>query len=304
MTFPGADRTSNDLFRNHSKTADATQQNPDNNPTSPIPYASDQRLTQDRPTDLVGSYGVLDVSFVLRKLHIGRRLRISSQHNLIPLFGDWEATNLTVTYTYRGNPGTAVCEVDNKGAGLKFLKTDLIVPPDLVDDDMEPTNQGKDIVLRALEGKSGMEIGGVSSIFDNVLPIYHVVKSLDNGNFAASTLWEKELKDGSQSFKWRENETGTQYIVDVTDLSKIRERKLQYDFVAAAHMLEHIGNPLRAIREIESILRPGGSVAKNVDFGPSELALMQKLVCHTLLGTCSSSCHTKRLVLTNIAITP
>jgi len=49
-----------------------------------------------------------------------------------------------------------------------------------------------------LSGKSGLEIGGPSSIFKpiGVLPIYPIVGRLDNCNFASMTTWEGEIKEG------------------------------------------------------------------------------------------------------------
>ncbi|KAI8817628.1 uncharacterized protein EV422DRAFT_209732 [Fimicolochytrium jonesii] len=221
------------------------------------------KLTNDRPVILKAWYrdgeAKLDVTRAVKKLHIGRRLRISTQVNLYEHFGDAKALALDVTYSYRGIDTTQSVDVVTKAEGLVFLKTDLIIPPNLVDDDMPEKNVGLHTVLNTLRGKNGLEIGGSSDPFRNVLPIYSVISSLDNSNFAATTLWENELKDGQKTFQWHPNkEMGVQHVVDVTDMSKLRAIGKPYDFVAACHMLEHIANPLRAVTQMVSVLKPGG----------------------------------------------
>jgi SAM-dependent methyltransferase len=48
-----------------------------------------------------------------------------------------------------------------------------------------------------------------------------------------------------------------QYIHDATDLTSIADGS--YDFLLASHILEHVANPLRALREFYRVLKPNGS---------------------------------------------
>jgi SAM-dependent methyltransferase len=113
---------------------------------------------------------------------------------------------------------------------------------------------GKYLALFA--DKSGLEIGGPSDCFnsDNVLPIYSAIRNLDSVNFSANTIWEGSLSDGG-TFKYeRSTKVGCQYIRDAVDLSLIPSEK--YDFIIACNSLEHIANPLKAIKEWLRVIKP------------------------------------------------
>jgi SAM-dependent methyltransferase len=106
-----------------------------------------------------------------------------------------------------------------------------------------------------LEGKSGLEFGGPSPIFspNHLVPIYNMAAAIDNCNFARKTLWA--TNDGSRKFGPRLNR---QFVMEASDPSGIADET--YDFVAASHVLEHVANPLRALREWNRILRPLGTI--------------------------------------------
>jgi SAM-dependent methyltransferase len=93
-------------------------------------------------------------------------------------------------------------------------------------------------------GKSGLEIGGPSGVFrpGGILPIYPLVGNLDNCNFAATTIWESA--------------PGRQLIADATSLTDVQDA--HYDFLLASHVLEHVANPIKALREWRRVLQPGG----------------------------------------------
>jgi SAM-dependent methyltransferase len=106
-----------------------------------------------------------------------------------------------------------------------------------------------------VQNKTGFEIGGPSENTFGSLGVYDIAAKVDVTNFAADTLWEKGLKDGSP-FLWKNQSKGTQYIRDAVDLHGIPNEL--YDFVAASHVLEHIANPFKALLEWLRILRSGG----------------------------------------------
>ena len=115
------------------------------------------------------------------------------------------------------------------------------------------TNASK--FLNAISGKRGIEIGGPSLFFDISLPIYKTVGSLDGLNFARQTMWEGEI-DESMDFSYRKRRLGRQVIGEGSDLSNVETHS--YDFVLSCHSLEHVANPLKALREWKRILKPGG----------------------------------------------
>jgi SAM-dependent methyltransferase len=106
-----------------------------------------------------------------------------------------------------------------------------------------------------VENKTGFELGGPSEHTFGSFGVYDVAARVDVANFAADTLWEKGLKDGSP-FIWKNQPKGIQYIRDAVDLHGIPNEL--YDFVAASHVLEHIANPFKALLEWLRILRSGG----------------------------------------------
>lgn len=112
-------------------------------------------------------------------------------------------------------------------------------------------------ILKLFKNKNGLEIGGPSKFFyeHGPLPIYPVVKSLDNINYAQNTEWTGKInkKNGNmiQNIRY-----GDQYIADAVSLKKIPRGK--YDFILSCNNLEHIANPLQAIAEFCKVLKKKG----------------------------------------------
>lgn len=106
-----------------------------------------------------------------------------------------------------------------------------------------------------LKGKSGLEIGGPSRIFcgTHILPLYNILKSIDNCNFSSQTIWTQSA-DRQKSGPCPQK----QFVAEASDLSMVPNRA--YDFVLASHVLEHIANPLRAMQEWKRVLIPGGTL--------------------------------------------
>ncbi len=114
---------------------------------------------------------------------------------------------------------------------------------------------GYGIMEAHLRGKSGLEFGGPSSIFssNHLIPIYDSVRAIDLCNFAPQTIWT--TKDDHQRLGSR---LGKQIVAEASDAPKIANES--YDFVAASHVLEHVANPLRALKEWKRILKPSGTI--------------------------------------------
>jgi SAM-dependent methyltransferase len=103
--------------------------------------------------------------------------------------------------------------------------------------------------LDSFRGKKGIEIGGPSGVFLDLLPIYSVIDAIDNVNYSNNTIWK------NQSTEQMAENYGHKYICDATDLSIIPDAS--YDFLLSSHCLEHIANPLKAMGEWLRILKHG-----------------------------------------------
>jgi SAM-dependent methyltransferase len=111
-----------------------------------------------------------------------------------------------------------------------------------------------------VEDKFGLEIGGPSGPFRDtgILPLYRDAAGLDNCVFAADTLWEGRRSEG-QTFSYHPTKpNGFNFIREATDLHGIADH--EYDFVLSSHNLEHIANPIRALREWMRVVKPGGAI--------------------------------------------
>jgi SAM-dependent methyltransferase len=111
--------------------------------------------------------------------------------------------------------------------------------------------------LPYVSGKSGLEIGGPSGLFQrgNVLPIYDEIETLDNCDFSKATVWAKHTEAFNFNPKKAPGKTlfceGSS-LVDVPDST--------YDVLLSAHNLEHFANPIKALNEWQRVLRPSGAL--------------------------------------------
>ncbi|WP_347156795.1 class I SAM-dependent methyltransferase [Pontibacter chitinilyticus] len=114
-----------------------------------------------------------------------------------------------------------------------------------------------DVLKHYFENKKGIEIGGPSGTFrdSGSIPLYRNITSLDGYNFAASTLWEGNITEGS-TYKFYRNKVGTQYISEATNLQMTANET--YDFLLSSNCLEHIANPLQAVEEWSRVVRKNG----------------------------------------------
>lgn len=115
-------------------------------------------------------------------------------------------------------------------------------------------------VIELFRNKNGIEIGGLSRIFQegDQIPIYPVINNLDGCNFTSQTLWESGLTEG-QNYDFYHGKIGYQYICEATELAdRIEENK--YDFVISSNCLEHSANPLKALWNFIKVLKPMGEM--------------------------------------------
>lgn len=117
-----------------------------------------------------------------------------------------------------------------------------------------PTNVFPDLSKR-FDSLYGVEIGGPSSII-NSMGIYNK-SNMDCVNYSSHTLWSDHVQ--KHPFRNFDNRTmGLNYIMEATDLNQFENNK--YDFLVASHVLEHIANPLLAIKEWKRVLKDNGTI--------------------------------------------
>jgi len=99
--------------------------------------------------------------------------------------------------------------------------------------------------MLAIRGKKGLEIGGPSDLFRRTVPVYSVVGSLDNCVFSTETIWEGNRADGAR-FNFLPGKAGYNRVADAVDLGGFEDS--EYDFILSCHSLEHIANPIKALK--------------------------------------------------------
>lgn len=102
-------------------------------------------------------------------------------------------------------------------------------------------------------GKSGLEIGGPSLVF---APIYDCCSSCDGVNFSANTVWW--VKGETNTYSYDGLKLGNVYIADAVNMDCLGDAS--YDFVMSSGNLEHIANPIKALKESVRVCRTGGVV--------------------------------------------
>jgi len=97
--------------------------------------------------------------------------------------------------------------------------------------------------------KRGLEIGGPSNTGRF---LYEACFSMDNVIFSKQTVWSQHTDE----YKYHPYKTGKVIIHDAVDLSSIQSQS--YDFVFSSHCLEHIANPLKAVKEWLRVIQNNG----------------------------------------------
>lgn len=123
-------------------------------------------------------------------------------------------------------------------------------------------------MVRALDGKTGIEIGGPSNYLfaqGGPLPIYPIAARIDNCNFSNNTIWEGSIEAG-RSFKFdASKEPGQQFVCEAKDIPAVVSQS--YDFLLSSHTIEHLADPLGALMQWQRILKPGATLILIVPHG-------------------------------------
>jgi SAM-dependent methyltransferase len=97
----------------------------------------------------------------------------------------------------------------------------------------------------------GAEIGGPSGtgtiIYDNAI-------SIDNIIFSKNTIWSNH----NEEYNYYKDKKGKVIINDATNIQNVENN--YYDFCFSSHSLEHIANPLKAIKEWLRIIKKDGYI--------------------------------------------
>ena len=107
------------------------------------------------------------------------------------------------------------------------------------------------------DNQVGLEVGGPSALFNfkSAFPIYLHAKMIDGVNFSNHTLWEGEIKQGNL-YSYYKNKQGFQFIGEAADLKGVKDAS--YDFVLSCHSLEHVANPIKALKDWSRVLKQNG----------------------------------------------
>lgn len=111
-------------------------------------------------------------------------------------------------------------------------------------------------VIEILRGKQGLEFGGPTELFSDarhrMLLYPHV--SLDGGNIFEDNHFQSMLAEAY----FYGTKVGKQYNIDCADLDMIKSIPIKYDFIITSHVIEHIANPIKAIKSwIDNLLKSG-----------------------------------------------
>jgi hypothetical protein len=101
-------------------------------------------------------------------------------------------------------------------------------------------------------GKIGVEIGGPSQTGGL---IYSCATKMDNIIFSRETVWSSH---SSSTYNYYPGKTGTVIINDAVNITNVGDAA--YDFIFSSHCLEHIANPIKALKEWLRIIKTGGHV--------------------------------------------
>lgn len=110
-------------------------------------------------------------------------------------------------------------------------------------------------VINVLRGKSGLEFGGTTELFKSPMygmHFYPFVK-LDGANKFDNNHFNKI--SGAKYLN------GVRFNCDATDENQIKAINKKYDFIVTSHVIEHIANPIKAIKLwSENLLNDGGYI--------------------------------------------
>jgi ubiquinone/menaquinone biosynthesis C-methylase UbiE len=121
----------------------------------------------------------------------------------------------------------------------------------------QPTKRRMIQLAATFKGQEGIEVGGPSAFFSfkSAFPIYLYANKIDGVNFSNNTLWEGKIKEGNL-YNYYKNKKGFQFIGEAAHLKEVNDAS--YDFVLACHSLEHVANPIKALKDWSRVMKTKG----------------------------------------------
>jgi SAM-dependent methyltransferase len=107
------------------------------------------------------------------------------------------------------------------------------------------------ILKEITTNKLGVEIGGPSP---TGIVVYENATCIDNVIFSRNTVWSNH----SNEYNYYNGKKGKVIVNDAVNISLVENDV--YDFVFSSHSLEHIANPLKAIKEWLRVIKQNGCI--------------------------------------------
>lgn len=113
-------------------------------------------------------------------------------------------------------------------------------------------------VIQTLSNLKGLEFGGPTELFWNPncgMPLYKNVK-LDGANLIEDNFFQFSFSD---EFDYSYGK-GEQFSIDCSNEDSLSSIEKKYDFIVTSHVIEHLANPIKAIRLWKRLLKKDGYI--------------------------------------------
>jgi len=105
-----------------------------------------------------------------------------------------------------------------------------------------------------IENKYAIEMGGPTILFQESMLIYDKI-SVDGINLKDNNQWQNV----GDVYKYY-NKTGKQFVGDCVDENIINSIQQKYDLILTSHHLEHVANPIKALKLWLTLLNKDGKI--------------------------------------------
>lgn len=117
-------------------------------------------------------------------------------------------------------------------------------------------------IIEKLNGLNGIEFGGPTELFYNPcfnMDLYKYV-NLDSGNLLDHTSFSNLPGHNNKTDIYEYgSKQGKQFNIDCANINDIMKLS-KYDFIVTSHVVEHIANPIKAIKNWKNILKNDGYI--------------------------------------------